>query len=340
MTTEPLTFGLIGAGRIGRLHASNLQHRIPSAQLLMVSDPDLAAAAECLGSLKGAYTTDSREILGNPDIQAVIICSPTDTHAQLIEEAAAVGKQIFCEKPIAHDLARIDRALAAVEEAGVILQIGFNRRFDSGIQRVRQAVANGEIGEPHQAHIISRDPAPPGIDYIRSSGGIFLDMTIHDFDMACFLLCSEVEEVYATGSVRIDPSIGEAGDLDTVTVLMKFSGGTSCVIQNSRKAVYGYDQRVEVFGSHGEIGTENQFPNSATLRTKDSIRRDPPMRFFLDRYQESYVEELRQFIEAVTSGTASPVSGLDGRIPVVMALTAQRSLEENRPVRLNEIDPD
>jgi myo-inositol 2-dehydrogenase/D-chiro-inositol 1-dehydrogenase len=256
----------------------------------------------------------------------------------MIEEAAAAGKHIFCEKPIDHDLDRIDSALAAVNKAGVLLQVGFNRRFDANYQRVRQAVQSGEIGEPHLMHIISRDPAPPPIEYIRVSGGIFLDMTIHDFDMARFLIGSEVEEVYTAGAVRVDERIGAAGDIDTLMIMLKFANGVIATIDNSRQAVYGYDQRVEVFGSGGCISVANNYPNAATIQTKRTVHRDLPLNFFLERYIDSYLKEIDQFVKAVLNGSPVPVSGSDGRLPVVMAHAARKSYEENRPVRLDEIE--
>jgi myo-inositol 2-dehydrogenase/D-chiro-inositol 1-dehydrogenase len=335
---DSLRFGVIGAGRIGRLHARHLSHRIARADLVMVSDIVEEAARRCAQECRIAQcSTDYHDILQHPDIEAVLICSSTDTHAQIIEEAASAGKHIFCEKPIDHDLRKIDRALAAVEKAGVLLQVGFNRRFDANYRRVRQAVERGEIGEPCLMHIVSRDPGPPPIEYIKVSGGIFLDMTIHDFDMARFLIGSEVEEVYTAGAVRVAPAIGEAGDLDTLIITLKFTNGVIATIDNSRKAVYGYDQRVEVFGSKGCISIANNYPNTATIQTEDSIRRDLPLNFFLDRYVDSYLDEIDQFIRAVLENSPVPVSGNDGRIPVVMAQAARRSYEEDRPVRLAEI---
>jgi myo-inositol 2-dehydrogenase/D-chiro-inositol 1-dehydrogenase len=335
---DRLRFGVIGAGRIGQLHARHLSHRIARADLVMVSDVVEEAARRCAQECRIAQCSrDYHDILQHPDIEAVLICSSTDTHAQIIEEAASAGKHIFCEKPIDHDLRKIDRALAAVEKAGVLLQVGFNRRFDANYRRVRQAVERGEIGEPCLMHIVSRDPGPPPIEYIKVSGGIFLDMTIHDFDMARFLIGSEVEEVYTAGAVRVAPAIGEAGDLDTLIITLKFTNGVIATIDNSRKAVYGYDQRVEVFGSKGCISIANNYPNTATIQTEDSIRRDLPLNFFLDRYVDSYLDEIDQFIRAVLENSPVPVSGNDGRIPVVMAQAARRSYEEDRPVRLAEI---
>lgn len=336
---EKLTFGVIGAGRIGRLHARHLSQRLAQAELVMVSDIAEEAARQCAQECHVArYSADYHDILDDSDIQAVLICSSTDTHARIIKEAAAAGKHIFCEKPIDHDLQKIDRALVAVDKAGVLLQVGFNRRFDANYKRVRQAVMSGEIGEPHLMHIISRDPGPPPIEYIKVSGGIFLDMTIHDFDMARFLIGSEVEEVYTAGAVRVDPAIGAAGDLDTVMITLKFANGVIATIDNSRKAVYGYDQRAEVFGSKGCISTANNYPNTATIQTKDDISRDLPLNFFMDRYVDSYLEEIEQFVQAVLTKAPVPVSGSDGRIPVVMARAARKSYEENRPVRLDEIE--
>ena len=332
---KQLPIGIIGAGRIGRVHAENLAFRIPEAVPAAIADVNPAAAhhlAERCGIARVA--SSAAEILTDPAIEAVLICSSTDTHADLIVEAARAGKHIFCEKPIDHTLARIDRALAAVAAAGVKLQIGFNRRFDANFARVRQAVLRGEIGTPHLMHIISRDPAPPPVSYIKVSGGIFLDMTIHDFDMARFLIGDEVEEIYTAAGVRVDPAIGEAGDLDTALLVLRFRNGVIGTIDNSRKAVYGYDQRVEILGSGGSIATQNCYPNQAIVSTAESVRRDLPLNFFMERYTESFVAELRAFVEAVRSGAPTPVTGLDGRIPVEMALAARQSYDEHRPVRL------
>jgi myo-inositol 2-dehydrogenase/D-chiro-inositol 1-dehydrogenase len=335
---ERINLGVIGAGRIGRLHAENVTYRVPEANLVAVSDIFVEAAEGVAAELgvPAAYN-DHRRILDDEHIDAVLICSSTDTHARFIEEAAEAGKQIFCEKPIALDLRAIDRALAAVEKAGVKLQIGFNRRFDPNFRRVREVVAAGEIGEPHILRITSRDPAPPPIEYVKVSGGIFLDMTIHDFDMARFLVGSEVETVYATGGVMIDPAIGQVGDLDTAVITLRFANGALGVIDNSRQAVYGYDQRVEVFGSTGMVACSNETPNSAVISDAQSVRSDLPLFFFVERYTESYVTEMKAFVECVVNDTPPPVTGLDGRVPVVMGYAAQKSHRENRPVSLGEI---
>jgi myo-inositol 2-dehydrogenase / D-chiro-inositol 1-dehydrogenase len=336
---DVLNIGLIGAGRIGRVHAENLTYRIPTARLLVVADVVEQAARECAQRLDIPRAVgDYHTILEDRAIQAVVICSSTDTHAQIIEEAAQAGKHIFCEKPIALGLATIDRALAAVEHAGVTLQIGFNRRFDANYRRVRQAVAQGEIGQPQLLHIISRDPAPPPIAYIKVSGGIFLDMTIHDFDMARFLIGSEVEEVYTTAAVMVDPAIGAAGDVDTAVVVLRFANSVIGTIDNSRRAVYGYDQRVEILGSAGAIRIDNNYPNNAVLSTQQRVQRDLPLNFFMERYTESFVAEMAAFVDAVLHDKPVPVTGQDGRAPVAIGLAARKSYDERRPVRVGEVD--
>lgn len=338
MTTQ-INVGIIGAGRIGRVHAENLAYRIPQANLVAVSDVFLEAAKKCAADFHiPAAFDDHRRILDDPSIEAVIICSSTDTHTQFISEAAAAGKHILCEKPIALDLAKIDQALATVARCGVKLQVGFNRRFDPNFRQVREMVAAGQIGDPHLVHIFSRDPAPPPIDYIKVSGGIFMDMMIHDFDMARCLIGEEVEEIYALGGVMVDPAIGAAGDIDTAIVTLRYKNGVIGTIDNSRWAVYGYDQRVEVFGSKGGVVVGNNIPHTATLSNSEGVHSAKPLHFFLERYTAAYVAEVREFIEAVQHDTPTPVTGLDGRIPVVMGQAAWKSYRENRPVKLSEVE--
>ncbi len=338
MDNRTLNIGLIGVGRIGKVHAEHLAYRIPRARLAAVSDVNLEAAAALGAKLGvGRVEADHRALLADPALDAVVICSPTDLHAPMIEESAAAGKHIFCEKPVARTLGEIDRSLDAVARAGVKLQIGFNRRFDANFARVRRAIASGEIGEPHLLHIVSRDPGPPPIEYVRVSGGMFLDMTIHDFDMARFLIGEEVEEVFAAGAVRVDPAIGEAGDLDTALVTLKFAGGALGVIDNSRRAVYGYDQRVEVLGSAGGAAVANNHPNTAVISDAASVHRDLPLNFFMDRYLDSFLTEMAAFVDAVLDGAPIPVTGEDGRAAVALGIAARRSHDENRPVRLDEI---
>jgi myo-inositol 2-dehydrogenase/D-chiro-inositol 1-dehydrogenase len=334
-----ITFGVIGAGRIGKIHAENLATRIPGVQVTAIADIILEAAQETATHLCILTSTaDYHDILADPAIDAVAICSSTDTHAQIIIEAAQAGKHIFCEKPIDHELAKIDAALAAVEKAGVKLQIGFNRRFDPNFRKVREIIAANKIGEPHILRITSRDPAPPPVEYIKVSGGIFLDMTIHDFDMARYLMGSEVTEVYAAGGVMVDPSIGEAGDIDTAIITLCFENGAIGTIDNSREAVYGYDQRVEVFGSGGMVATGNNTQDSHVYSNAEGVQSALPLYFFLERYAESFTQEMREFVESIHNDNPPPVIGIDGRIPVVMGMAALKSYQENRPVKLSEIE--
>lgn len=332
-----IRFGLVGTGRIGKVHARTLTQLVPEADLVAVTDVNAASAQETAAQYGIPHVVESYEaLLARDDIDAVAICSATDTHAPFITLAAQAGKHIFCEKPIAADLATIDAALAAVDQAGVNLMIGFNRRFDPNHQRIRHAIESGEIGTPHLMHIISRDPAPPPVEYVKVSGGMFFDMTIHDFDMARFLL-GDVVEVYAAAGVLVDPAIGEAGDIDTAVITLKFANGAIGTIDNSRKAVYGYDQRVEVFGSAGSVASGNLYPNAVTLSNSQSVQRELPLNFFMDRYIPSYQAELSAFVHSLSNGTPSPVSGADGRAPVVIALAALKSYRENRPVAIAEV---
>ena len=329
---------MIGAGRIGRVHAETLAFRLPLAEIAAIADVNREAAhalAEHCSIPKVAASAE--EIFADPSIGAVLICSPTDTHAELIVQAAQAGKHIFCEKPISLSLEKIDRSLAAVETAGVKLQVGFNRRFDSNFERVRQAVASGEVGAPYLLHIISRDPAPPHFSYLRPSGGLFLDMMIHDFDMARFLMGDEVEEVYAAASVMVDPAFSEADDFDTAVVILRFRSGAIGTIDNSRKATFGYDQRAEILGSKGKIATENRYSNQVAISVADRVYSDPPLNFFMQRYPESFALELQAFTQAVLEDLPTAVTGADSRVPVVMALAARKSVDERRPVRLDEV---
>lgn len=337
--SQTINFGIIGAGRIGTVHAESLVTRLANAHVLAISDISLEAAQKCATRFSIPLATrNHRELLENPAIDAVIICSSTDTHTQLICEAAEAGKHIFCEKPIALDLQAIDKALATVARCGVKLQIGFNRRFDSNFRHIQETVAAGAIGTPQLVRITSRDPAPPPIAYIKVSGGIFLDMTIHDFDMARYLIGCDVEEIYAAGGVMVNPAIGEAGDIDTAVVTLRYTNGAIGVIDNSRQAVYGYDQRAEVFGSAGAIESQNKTPHNTIQSTAAHIQTVNPLYFFLERYMDSYVAEMRAFIESIQNDTQPLVSGLDGRIPVVMGLAAWKSYREHRPVKLSEIE--
>jgi myo-inositol 2-dehydrogenase/D-chiro-inositol 1-dehydrogenase len=337
--TTKLNVGLIGAGRIGRVHAENLAYRIPEANVVAVADVVFDSAKTCAAEFQiPTALSDPQVILDDDAVEAVVICASTDTHAPLIMAAAQAGKHIFCEKPIALDLSVIDEALAVVEQHGVKLQIGFNRRFDPNFRQARELVAAGKLGAPHIVRITSRDPAAPPVEYIKVSGGIFLDMTIHDFDMARYLLDSEVEEIYATGGTLIDPAIGEAGDIDTAVLTLRYANGALGVIDNSRQAVYGYDQRVEIFGSEGGVVVANNVPHRATLFDAAGVHGALPLYFFLERYQEAYVAEMKAFVKAIQEDEAPLVTGIDGRIPVVMGLAAWQSYRENRPVKVSSAD--
>ncbi len=332
MSNECLNVGLIGVGRIGKLHAEHLAYRLPGVRLKTIADVNVDAAQACATRLGvPVVSSDYRAILDDRDIQAVVICSPTNTHAQIVVETAGAGKHIFCEKPIDLSLDRVDQALAAVAQAGVLLQLGFNRRFDANFARVRQAIASGEVGTLRFVHIVSRDPAPPPIEYVKVSGGIFMDMTIHDFDMARFLVGDEVEEVYVSGGVMVDPAIGEAGDIDTALTVLRFRNGVIGTIDNCRQAVYGYDQRVEAFGSRGSIQTDNNYANSAIIAGDRSVGRDLPLNFFMERYTESFLAEMRAFVDAVLTGKPVAVTGEDARKAMLIGLAARRSYETKRP---------
>jgi myo-inositol 2-dehydrogenase / D-chiro-inositol 1-dehydrogenase len=332
-----LGIGVIGVGRIGAMHARLLAGQVPGALVAAVNDV-LPETASALGDELGVAAAGTAEdLMARPDVDAVAICSSTETHAPLIAAAAEAGKAIFCEKPVSHDLVEVDGALEAVRQAGVPFQIGFNRRFDPAHQSVRDAVAAGQVGDPHLLRITSRDPYPPPPSYVRTSGGIFLDMTIHDFDMARYVTGSEVVEVFARGAVRIDPSFADAGDVDTALVVLIHESGCITSIDNSRQASYGYDQRVEVFGSGGMAASENPLRHTGVTQTADGTSRPVLPDFFLERYIPSYIREWEAFVGAVSAGEETPVGVVDARAPLVIGLAAGRSLYEGRPVRVEEV---
>lgn len=335
MTKTALNIGLIGAGRIGALRADALMNNLPQARLVAISDAYVPAARGLAARFSGPEVReDWQDITSDPGIDAIFVCTPTSTHSAIMATAAAARKHLFVEKPIALDMDQVDRALAAVESAGIFLQVGFNRRWDPTFSRVRQAVLDGTIGEVHLLHIISRDPAPPPLSYVVTSGGLFADMTIHDFDMARFLVGSEVVSVYARGAVLISPEIGDAGDIDTAMIMLEFENGALGTIDNSRQAVYGYDQRAEVLGSLGGISTSNVYPNQVTISTAVDIHRDLPLNFFMQRYAESYVIETRAFVDAVLAGRSTSPTGADGRAALQIAVAARESLRTGHPVSL------
>jgi myo-inositol 2-dehydrogenase/D-chiro-inositol 1-dehydrogenase len=333
----PVRVGVLGTGRIGRLHAELLAEQVPGATLAAVYDVAEELARPVAERFDARIAGSAEELLGADDVDAIAICTTTDTHVEAIVASAAAGKPVLCEKPISLDLADVDRALDAVEKSGVLFQVGFNRRFDPAHQSVHDAVASGAIGDVHLVRISSRDPAPPPVEYARHSGGIFLDMTIHDFDMARYVTASEVVEVYARGAVRIVPELAELGDVDTAAVMLVHESGAITAIDNSRQAVYGFDQRVEAFGSEGMAASENPFAHTGVVRTKDGTQAATLPYFFLERYIPSYVREWEAFVRALRSGLPSPVPGADGRAPLAIGLAALRSQRENRCVRVDEV---
>jgi myo-inositol 2-dehydrogenase/D-chiro-inositol 1-dehydrogenase len=338
MAKKVIRMGVIGAGRIGKIHAENLATRIPGVELVAIADSNVQFAKELAEKLNvDTYYEDYHKLLADKSIEGVAICSSTDTHAMILTEAATAGKHIFCEKPIDHDLAKIDAALIAVKNAGIKCQIGFNRRFDPNFKRVREMVRDGKIGDLHILRITSRDPAPPPAEYVKGSGGMFLDMTIHDFDMARYLSGSEVVEVFTAAAVLVDPEIGKAGDVDTAVITLKFANGAIGTIDNSRKAVYGYDQRVEAFGSKGMVSVSNNFPDSHIYSNAEQVSSAKPLYFFLERYAESFIAEMREFISAIVENKETPVIAEDGRKPVLIAMAAKKSYLENKPVKISEL---
>jgi myo-inositol 2-dehydrogenase/D-chiro-inositol 1-dehydrogenase len=332
-----VNIAVIGTGRMGSVHVANLARLIPEANLAAICDIRLdvaqAVADEC-GVAR--VVQDYRELLADKDIEAVLIATSTDTHAFILKDAAQAGKHIFCEKPLALDLIDIDDALETVDLAGVKLQVGFNRRFDKSYQQVHKIVESGEIGQPCILRITNRDPAFPSMDFLKVSGGMFLDLTIHDFDMARYQM-GEVEEVYAIGNVLIEPELNTFGDIDTAIVTLKFKNGALGAIDNSRQAVYGYDQRLEVFCSQGTALAENEAQNTTVRGDTSGLHAALPPYFFMQRYAPCYVEEVRQFIECVREDKPTPTTGYDGRMAVVLGFAAWKSLREHRPVRLTEI---
>lgn len=328
-------FGLLGAGRIGKVHAKAIGSNA-KAKLVAVADP-MADAANAIAAQYGAEVRDIDAILDSADIDAVVICTPTDTHADLIERFARAGKAIFCEKPVDLDIERVKACIRVVDETSATLMVGFNRRFDPHFQAVKQAIAEGQIGDVEMVTIISRDPGAPGVDYIKRSGGIFRDMTIHDFDMARFLLGEEIDTVSAQASVLVDPAIGTAGDYDSASVMLSTATGKHATISNSRRATYGYDQRIEVHGSKGAVSAENQRPVSIEIASATGYTRPPLHDFFMTRYTEAYAREISSFIDFVESKSPASPSGTDGLIALALADAALKSAKEGRTVKVSEI---
>ena len=334
-----ISLGIIGAGRIGKVHAQSIMNHITSARLKTIADPFMNEETEA--SLRALGVSDCakdyKKILNDPEIDAVLICSSTNTHADISLEAIAAGKHVFCEKPVSQDIAKIREVMEKLKETKLKYQVGFNRRFDHNFEAVRAAVANGDVGDVHIVRITSRDPAPPPPEYAAVSGGMFLDMTIHDFDMVRYLTASDVVEVFANGAVLVDPLIGKAGDIDTAIISLKMANGALAVIDNSRKAAYGYDQRAEVFGSKGQASVSNDTNSSLILSSETAIHAEKPLYFFLERYMASFTKDIRMFVQAIEQDCPVPVDINDGLQPVLIAAAALRSLKEHRPVLLSEI---
>ncbi len=330
-----LVFAQFGAGRIGAIHAANLAAH-GAARLAHVVDVHEAAAAS-LAARHGAMASDALTALRDPAVGAVLIASATDTHADLVIAAAKAGKAIFCEKPIDLSLARVDEALAVVRATGVPMLVGFNRRFDPSFAELHRRIAAGAIGTVEQVVITSRDPGLPPVEYLRASGGQFRDMTIHDFDMARWMLGEEPAEVFAYGAALVDPAVAAAGDTDSCMVLLRTASGRMAHINNSRRAAYGYDQRVEVHGSLGRLIAGNRVATTVEQADAAVVSSDKPLHFFLERYADAYRIELGAFIASVAQGNPMPVGAEDGRQALVLAEAALRSLRGNRPVRVSEI---
>ncbi|NIZ41288.1 inositol 2-dehydrogenase (plasmid) [Entomospira entomophila] len=334
-----MNVGIIGVGRIGKVHAESISKYVKGVTIksiynLIWDDATVAWANEM--GLTERYD-DYQKILQDPSIDAVLICTSTDTHAKISLEAIAANKHVFCEKPVDHHIEQIIAVQQALEGKKLKYQVGFNRRFDANYRAIREAVAENKVGKVHLVTVTSRDPAPPAIDYIKVSGGLFLDMAIHDFDMVRYLTGEEVVEVYAAGNVLVDSAIGEAGDIDTAIVTLKLASGAIAVIDNSRKSVYGYDQRAEVFGSGGSVAISNNTKSSAVYSGEAGVIAEKPLHFFLERYMQAYAAEIREFLHAVQHDTPTPVTIVDGLNAVVIAKAAKLSYDENRPVTLKEI---
>ncbi len=330
--------GIIGGGRIGKVHAQTIAYKVPGASVKILADIFMNEELEswCKDNEVKQTTKDYEEILKDDEIEAVLICSSTDTHAQMIIDSARAGKHIFCEKPLDLDMNKIKKVLDIVDKSNVKLQVGFMRRFDRHHRKVFQSIKEGAIGSPYLLKITSRDPAPPPIDYVKVSGGIFLDSSIHDYDMARFLIGSEIETVYATGSCLVDPEIGKVGDVDTAATVLTFENGVIGVIDNSRKSGYGHDQRIEVLGSMGCVRDENDTPSNVMLMNDKGLTTEQPYYFFLERYSDAYALEIVQFIEAIKGKGKIPCDGKDALISVAIGLAATDSYRKGTPTKVRD----
>jgi myo-inositol 2-dehydrogenase/D-chiro-inositol 1-dehydrogenase len=334
-----LKLGVIGAGKIGKFHTENIIRFIPEALIEGIADINLSTEKEIWAKQLGAriVTAEPHDLLKDTAIEAVLVCSINDTHADMIIAAAKAGKHIFCEKPVDLSIQKAKTAIEVVKKAGVKLQIGFDRRFDHNFARMRERVLLGEIGQVQVVKITSRDPAPPPLAYVKNSGGLFMDMMIHDFDMARFHSGSEITEVFASGAVLVDPEIGRAGDIDTALVTLQFANGALGIIDNCRKTTYGYDQRVEVFGAKGVVIAENDLPNTVKLYNEVGITGEKPLYFYMERYKNAFIDELTAFVDAVKNNRNIAVSGEDGLAAICAAFAAAKSFKEKRVVSIEEI---
>ena len=329
--------GVLGCGRIGVMHAELIAQRIEGAHLAGVYDVVADSAQKVAAKFGCKHFSDPESLMSSADVNAIAICTSTDTHVEVLIMASKYKKPVFCEKPISLSLTETDRALKAISDSKTPLMLGFNRRYDPTHRSVRDSVANGAIGDVHIARITSRDPAPPPVAYAKVSGGIFIDMTIHDFDMARYVVGSEIVSVYATGAVRVVPEFAEIGDLDTVAIMLQHANGAITMIDNSRQAVYGYDQRVEVFGSKGLVGSDNPLMTSTISRNESGTQLAKMPYFFLDRYIPSYIAEWNEFMNVATGKIQPVVTGTDGRASLVAGLAAWKSVREGRVVKTSEI---
>lgn len=327
-----LRFGLLGAGRIGQVHGKNIATN-PRATLAAVYDP-FADAAKKLAAETGAEVRDMDAIIKGKDIDVVVICTPTDTHADLIDRAAKAGKAVFCEKPVDLDVKRVEKTLKLLEKTGTVLMVGFNRRFDHHFGNLKKRIDEGVVGNVELVTILSRDPGAPPVSYIERSGGLFRDMMIHDLDMARFLLGEEPVEVHAVGSSLVDPAIGKAGDVDTAAVLLKTKSGKICQISCSRRATYGYDQRIEVHGSKGLLSAGNVHETTVSFACAAGVSADPVQNFFLERYNPAYQNEINTLIDAIEQKKQPNPSGHDGLMALILADAATKSHQTGKPVKI------
>ena len=334
---KQIKIGIIGIGRMGQIHLDNLMQKFSEVEVVAISDINEEARQWAEKYTISKFYSDYKDLISDQQVNTVVICSPTNQHAENIIAAAQAGKNIFCEKPMDLSIQTATKVLQIVEKAGVKFMLGFNRRFDPNFMKIKSLIDEGKVGEPQIVKITSRDPAPPPISYIKSSGGMFLDMTIHDFDMSRFMVNSKVISIFAVGRNLVDPNIGMAGDIDTAVVTITFDSGAIATIDNSRQAVYGYDQRVEVFGSEGMAGTENNKSDNHYYYNKKGQSESLPLHFFMDRYIPSYFNEMKAFIRCIVHDEAPKVGGQDGLISLAMGWAANTSMQENRVVMLKEM---